>query len=359
MEHAGQYGRTQPVRYDYLDILRILAAFGIVVIHLSPLQSLEVSSAAWRAANALISPFRASVVLFFMISGALFLDPHREISTRRLFGKTLARMLTSFFFWSAVYALAHCILYGKGKWTFLNQLLRGHYHMWYIFTAASLYLITPILRSVTASRRTTEYLLGVGFLLTFVCARVIGFVELLEPLHADVVASMRSFYLQLNPYHSLYFVFYFVLGHYLHAYPPERRLARLALPAFVLFSLITGTLCGWHSAVLGETSAYFGDLASLNVLGMAVSLFVAARAYVRDAMPERAKRGIRRLSEDTYGIYLVHAFIIERLSLSPNPDSGPLALVAFTLLACALVFALSALISDLLHQIPGLRRYIV
>ena len=359
MERAGHSGRTQPVRYVYLDLLRILAAFGIVVIHMSPMQSLQVSSAAWRAANLTVAPFRASVALFFMISGALFLDPNREVSTRKLFGKTLVRMLTSFLFWSAVYALAHCILFGKGKWTFLNQLLRGHYHMWYIFTAVSLYLITPILRRVTASKKATEYLLGLGLLLTFVCARVIGFVALLEPPHADVVASVRSFYLQLNPYNSLYFVLYYVLGHYLHAYPPRRGLARLAVPAFLLCALTTGILYDWHSARLGETSAYFGDLASLNVLGMAVSLFVAARACIGDAVPERARRGILRLSGDTYGIYLVHPFIIERLGLSLTPDFGAPALVALMLLACALVFAVSALISDALHCIPVLKRYIV
>ena len=360
MQQALNHNPAQPGRHWYLDFLRILSTFGIIVLHITPFASLEVdvSSAAWKVMNALSNPFRASVPLFFMISGALFLDQRKALSTKKLFGKTVLRMLVSFFFWSAVYAAAHCFFFGKGKWTFLNQLLRGHYHMWYIFTITSLYLITPILRKVTESKKTTEYLLLIGFVLTFVCARVLGFIQLFPSAHADVVESIQSFYLQLNPYKSLYFVFYFVLGHYLHAYPIQKSIRRLAVPVFAVSLVATGILYDWHSNLLGSTSSYFSDLSSLNILGMTVALFVIFNEYAAGFTPaERAARRIRLLSRDTYGIYLVHAFIIERLNLTFSVN--PLPLFASLVLAPCLVFALSALVSAALNRIPVLNRYIV
>lgn len=360
MEQSSHNHPTPAARHWYLDFLRILSTFGVIVLHMTPFVSLDVpvSSAAWKVMHALSTPFRASVALFFMISGALFLDPARADSTKKLFRKTLPRMLVSFFFWSAVYAAAHCLLYGKGKWTFLNQLFRGHYHMWYILTIISLYLITPILRQITRDQKTTRYLLVAGFALTFACARVLGFVQLFALPHADVAASVQSFYLQVNPYKGLYFVLYFVLGHYLHAYPPKKSIRRLAGPLFLCGVLATGILGAWHSQLLGETSSYFSDLASLNILAMAVGLFVLMQDLCLGFAPsERTGRRIQLLSRDTYGIYLVHAFIIERLALPFSAQ--PISLFAMILLGSCAVFILSLLVSAVLNRVPVLKKYIV
>ena len=182
MENMAHKQEEKSGRLFYLDLLRIFATLLIVVLHLVPLvhPQMEIASMKWRAANVISSLCRWCVPVFFMISGALFLSCEKEISTKRLYGKTLLRMLISFFVWSAMYALVHCLLNGKGKWTFLNQLLRGHYHMWYILAIISLYWITPLLRMITASKKVTEYFLLTGFLFSFVFSRVLGFVQLFE-----------------------------------------------------------------------------------------------------------------------------------------------------------------------------------
>ena len=84
------------------------------------------------------SAVRWAVPVFVMISGALFLPSERKVPLGRLYGKTILRVGTCFVFWSAFYAVVHCVIMGKGKWTFINQLLRGHYHMWYIFAIIAL-----------------------------------------------------------------------------------------------------------------------------------------------------------------------------------------------------------------------------
>ena len=75
-----------------------------------------------------------------------FLGKKRDQSIRELYGKSILRIITCFVFWSAFYGAFYCFMTGNGKWTFLNQFLRGHYHMWFMFVIIGLYWVTPLIR---------------------------------------------------------------------------------------------------------------------------------------------------------------------------------------------------------------------
>ena len=134
-----------------LDLLRILATLGIVILPASPLAAEypSVQGLPWKVSTSVSVLFRWCVPVFLMISGVLFLSPEKPLSIPRLYRKNILRLVTCFVFWSGFYAVAHCVLMNKGKWTFLNQFLRGHYHMWYIFSILTLYMLTPFLRKMT------------------------------------------------------------------------------------------------------------------------------------------------------------------------------------------------------------------
>ena len=216
-----------------LDLLRILAAFTVVMLHVSPQAYLdvEIASAPWNVMNVITGLCCWNVSAFFMLSGAFLLAPQKAMSTRTLYRKNIARLAAAFVFWSAVYALTYCLLRGKGKWTFLNELLRGHYHMWFVFTLISLYAVVPLLRKITESKKATEYFLLIGFLFTYLIGRALNFALLFELPHKDVLQSLQSAYAQLNPYRGLTALYTFVLGHYLMAYPLPKSARRAAFPA--------------------------------------------------------------------------------------------------------------------------------
>ena len=259
-----------------LDLLRILAAFTVVMLHVSPQAYLdvEIASAPWNVMNAITGLCCWNVSAFFMLSGAFLLSPQKAMSTRTLYRKNIARLAAAFVFWSPVYALTYCLLRGKGKWTFLNELLRGHYHMWFVFTLISLYAVVPLLRKITESKKATEYFLLIGFLFTYLIGRALNFALLFELPHKDVLQSLQSAYAQLNPYRGLTALYAFVLGHYLMAYPLPKAARRLLCAAGCLSCLMTIGLTRWHSAVLQATSSVFTSGASLGVLTMTAALFV-------------------------------------------------------------------------------------
>lgn len=342
-----------------LDLLRILASFGIIVLHTSPLPPEHggVDGLPWKIVITISILFRWCVPAFFMISGALFLSPERKLSTVRLYKKTILRIASCFIFWSAVYAVAHCVIMDKGKWTFINQLLRGHYHMWYIFSILALYMLTPLLRKMTENRKLTEYYLVLGFVFTFLLPRLLAFIQLFSPPHADVIASMQSAVAQLNPLPGAYALYYFVLGHDLHAYPVGIAPRRLLIGAGVIGYIATTALTLWHSSMIGAASGQFYDMSSLTVLMMAVAVFLFFNAHFASFQPgPRAERILTELSACSFGVYLVHPFLIERLSLTLPPS--PVVLLVGTPALVFLIYLLALAISFTLRRIPLLGKYI-
>lgn len=344
-------------RVWYLDILRIAAAFGIVVLHASPLgpQTPDVSSLEWRIVMSFSILFRWCVPVFLMISGSLFLAPQRRITTAQLYKKSVLRVAVSFLFWSGFYALVHCLLTGKGKWTFLNQLLRGHYHMWFLFTILALYMLTPIIRRMTESCEITRYFILLGFVFTFLLPRALSFASLFDIPHADVLRSAQSALAQLNPLGGLSSLYYYVLGHYLHAYPIKTKPRRCLYGAGVAAYILTVEMTIRYSQQLGEPSGYFCDPASLTILCMAAAVFLFAKhAFSQTSFSGRSKRILLRLSASSFGVYLVHPFFIERLQITL--PASPVYLIAGMPLLALLIYALSLCVSLILSRIPVLKK---
>ena len=70
------------------DGLRILAAFAVVVLHtVAPLFLDLYQSYDWNVANVYESLVRWSVPVFFMISGALFLNKRKGLNIGQLYNK--------------------------------------------------------------------------------------------------------------------------------------------------------------------------------------------------------------------------------------------------------------------------------
>lgn len=340
-----------------LDLLRILAAFTVVMLHVNPQAHLEVdvTSAPWAVMNAVTGLCCWNVSAFFMLSGAFLLSPKKELSTRTLYRKNIARLAIAFAFWSAVYALTYCALRGKGKWTFLNELFRGHYHMWFVFTLVSLYAIVPLLRRITESKKATEYFLLFGFVFTFLIGRALNFALLFDRPHQDVIQSLQSAYAQTNPYRGLTALYDFVLGYYLLAYPLPKAARRLLYAAGVLACAATILLTRWHSGVLQATSSVFTSNASLSVLVMTAALFVFFQ-NLRLNPGAKAQRALLAVSKCTLGVYLIHPLVLERLNIAYPVSAG--ALLLCILGVSLLVFAVSLAVSVALSHIPGLKKVV-
>lgn len=162
MEREGQsteQNRTSEERLLFPDLLKILAAAAVVLMHtvtgFSTHAGLAAEDARQRLFVSLVDATAWCVPVFLMISGFFFLDPHRRVSGKSMLTKYVPRVLLALFLFGVPYALIEDIAVVR---TFrLGMLPRALWntatgntwaHMWYLYLILVLYLCTPILRWV-------------------------------------------------------------------------------------------------------------------------------------------------------------------------------------------------------------------
>ena len=106
---------TASSRIVYLDLLRIVAIFAMMLLHVSAINwyVLPVTSPQWQVLNAYDSLVRFCVPVLLMISGSQLLNLQKAFPLKKLFQTKILRLITAFAFWSLLYTLIdHARRYG-------------------------------------------------------------------------------------------------------------------------------------------------------------------------------------------------------------------------------------------------------
>ena len=171
-------------RKVYLDVLRTLAIFSVVVIHVAANNwySVDVASLDWQVFNVADSLVRWSVPMFVMISGELFLDPSRELPIRKLYSKNVLRIVIAFIVWSVAYVLFGLYVTDSihTKSEIFAHFVKGEYHLWFLWMIVGLYIVPPILRHGTSSPKATRYFVIIALIFSF-CIPTIEEIATIEP----------------------------------------------------------------------------------------------------------------------------------------------------------------------------------
>ena len=358
---------TGPARWQYLDICRGLAIFGVVMIHILPMWQYPVGSFDWNALSFYNAASRFCVPLFVMISGALLLTPDEEIPLARWYTRNVLRLVSCLLFWSALYYL--CVVYARDpsfQWRdfdprrFIAEVMGGHpHHHWFLFMIISLYIVTPLLRHIARSRKLTVYFLVLWgiFEIGAYNLHLIGtaFPEMGES-GLFWLNQTASFTNKVTPSMVMGMSGYMVLGSYLHSNPP-RSSALYGLQSMGLVGLAV-TLMGTYAVSMreGQLAEMFYSTRSLAVLAMSVAVFVSARA-LWPAPTRNENRLLRTVAECSFGVYLIHDFFL--VFLSGRGFTAALFSRAVSPLVVTLtVFCLCLGVVYLIRKIPGARNYI-
>ncbi len=167
-----------------VDFIKAFAILGVVLIHVSTGAYVNpVGSFPWYSAVLWGSVSRASVPLFLMCTGVLFLGPERELSGKKLWLRYILRLLAALFVWAAVYKVYHLVdtntvspstLLAAGKELVLFQ---HESHLYYLHIVLLVYAFLPLTRLLTCrgSKRLVEYFLLLWFALGIFYPTVIHF----------------------------------------------------------------------------------------------------------------------------------------------------------------------------------------
>lgn len=324
------------------DIMRLIAAFFVIMIHVSASHSYSLNSIIFNSIS------RFSVPVFVMISGRYMLANKPDI--RKLASKC-CRLFIIMIVWAGVYYLYYSIT-GATKYSGIQALavylLTEPTHFWYIYATIALYIFTPCfyIFCSNASKKDMLYALGVTFFFG-------SLVTLM--LMTSHFALIKTIIDKMKLDCTLGFVFCYLLGYYLQRFGCQKkgRIAIYLLGVFGIAATIIGTLLLSGD---GTTANYllFSFFAP-NVLVTSVAFYIVITQFTAKHNPANIKvrSVIHHLASYTLGIYLLHLLIFkivfERFA----------ALSTITIPGEALcVFILSVLCIFVLKKIPFIKKLV-
>lgn len=331
-------------RETELDILRLLAALGVIFTHAC---SIETESAVTRnIMTFLIATVTWHVPIFVMISGRFFLDPERKLPVAKL-RKAIRRLVCAFVFWNVIYQTYYILTdtYGSLNWKgILSQALIGPYHFWYLFMLVCLYAITPFLRKIAEDKKLMEY-----FIVLFL---VFGFLTTYGPNLPLVGVTLSQIVAKTNFHFALGYSGYFILGYYLRRYPLSgRKEIGLYILGIATF-LFTGLATVWKTSQGAEGEEWFSKYLMPNVVIEAAALYTFfVNRISRIPFKEKVSDFISCLAEHSFGVYLIHALVLAfSAPIAWNRIPGSPILAVALRVVC--VFTVSTAAAALIRKIP-------
>lgn len=340
-----------------IDILRIFASFLVVVIHVASKNwhGVDVNQMDWKAFNLYDSATRSGVPLFFMISGALFLNRDKVMPLSKLFKSNVLKLILVYIFWSFLYAIdtvgiSALTADGGIKKVIIATIVSRNY-LWFLPTMIGIYLLLPILHSFVKYEN-GKYV-SYACIMFLIFGVVIPTVRLYPFNNSHVAIILNKIPYELSSYSG-----YFILGYYLS----KKDFSKVRIPILLfLLTLVIGvaTVVGEkYSVFLGTPSNILYGFMALPVFIEAVLIYIIFQ-NLKFNPTERTAKAIFYISKSTLAIYLVHIFILDHFKIwfkiEPISFNGWLSVPMISIA----VFLISLLIGMVLCKIPVVNKYLV
>lgn len=280
-----------------LDILRTIACLMVVMMH-APNPKSGLSGVECVGISILTEP---CIGLFFMVSGALLLPvkmSYFQFLKRRM-GKVLLPTLLFTLFYIGVK-----MCYGELGVCSLPTTLcsipfsaQGHGVLWFMYTLIGMYLVAPILSPFLerATKRELQFVL------------LLWLVTMCWPLLSLVLQVNTSNTSMLHLFSG--YTGYFLLGYYLKQYP-------MRLPAIFILLLFAVPFAACLLVKLSGMEFDFYSVfwyLSIFCLMMCVAWWQVVKQYANPIhLGASIKKWLIDFSNCSFGIYLIHIFVMRR-----------------------------------------------
>lgn len=339
-------------RKYFLDFLRIIACFFVIVNHTSCAIFLGSTpeSKRWFISLAYFFVSKIAVPIFFMISGYLLLN--KVESWKKTFSR-IVRILVVLLACAVVYWGYDSLFISKGGFKSLITNIVSVYRvtpstaLWYMYTYLGILIMLPYLQKMTQLMDKRDY-----HIFFVVCGIVVGIVPILQHYSGR---------LPLNPYLYLPlfggYIWLLFLGQYFARFGAAKTKTGICI-AVALFIIMLGfNVAATYFEYRKSSSDYlfFDNRTLLPIVVEAVCVFYLAMFL--DFGPKTG-RLISWVGSCTFGIYLISDLITGIL----NPYYVKLSAIVHPFLALVVyelcVFAIGLGITAALKKIPPVRKYL-
>jgi surface polysaccharide O-acyltransferase-like enzyme len=281
-----------------MDLLRIVATFAVILIHINyhyfKVRSMAPSANVYYVAESLINIVtRFSVPAFVMISGAFLLRNPQNRDFKAFYQKTSYRIGLPVLLVVFLFLMIEEAAWAVPSNTYLvpfKEILTGvFYNIWFMYMLAGLYLLTPLVI------RLKEAVSEKAF-------RYIGIVLLIWACLSQKLSTEKAFYTI-----GVVFAFlsYFIAGSLIYeaaqadSSSKRRRRAADCLLIILMIAVTFAVRFSGYSYYLFEASTNFFS-PSIMVISLCVFDLFAGMQFKKDCS---------RLAGDTFFIYLFHTLV--------------------------------------------------
>ena len=373
MTDLAEKTKTVGERVVFLDWLRIIACFMVMVIH--SCEPFYLGGAApnvtfianrWDAfwVSLVESVCRVCVPLFVMASSYLLFPLKRPAG--EFFRRRLGRIVVPFLVWSCAYIGWFGDSWGKACFNFPD----AGGHLWFVPMLLGLYLLMPLLSPWAERVRERELR---GWLILWLFTTLFPYLRrvwsalygapsfgAVPYLYGECPWNMFGMFHYVSG-----FIGYMLLGFWFRRFAPEfswRRTFAVAVPLGLVGAAIVGG--GFYFRIpefpCAKPYAFAVDLEmSIEYCSLGVALTViAAFLLIRKIKADGAfyRRVVRPLAEASYGTYLLHMFVLLPVFAALHAGCGtPVTIFA----TAAATYALASAAGVLLRRVPFVGRFIV
>lgn len=300
----------------WIQNLRAIACILIVLLHIidgwlkTNQIKLTMYSGRWWIDNIFIQIFvRTAVPIFIMISGALLLNPKKNIKL----GKII-KYIKKMFFIIITFGLFYCLIEQFVYDSFNNPLKsigisilhvfenKSWGVMWYIYMMIGLYIITPLIKAFI--NNTDDKNLIFTLITLFIVSFIVPTINYLFNV------EITNFYLE-----GFAYIFYYMMGYFI-AY----RLKSLIKDRIIYFFGIIG-LIGSLSLLILKNSYYLEFDTNINCFIAIWSMFIYYLCS-NEIIKIKENNILNYIAKYSFGIFLIHTFwlniINKGLNIYPN-----------------------------------------
>lgn len=354
---------TKPENRDrvlYSDILRTLTIYAVLIIHVCGVRWYStVGTSEWYVLNTFMTMLRWCIPVFFMLSGIIILDPNYNLSFKKLYTKTLPRLVVALIFWAVLYRTLSPItsIVLNIREVTINDWKRIYteiifdtpwHHLWFMYAIISIYILSPIIRVFTAHAEKKHYFY---FLILFF-------------IFGSVIPKINASYnvhISFGVYELYSYTGYSIAGYFFAKYDLTALQKKLLYTAGIL-TLAWMLFWSTYMAITENaiSTQYFENLGPHTMI-VAYFVFVFAKNFINDnktIQQYKNNKYITLLASCSLGIYLSHDLFNILLNLL-NINTGTFPAILSVPLLALFVYLGSLFLVLIIKKIPILNKWII
>lgn len=327
----------------YFDILNILACLCVIGMHVNGIAHNLDNSPAWYRSFVVEVLAYWAVPVFFMLSGATMMNYRERYTTATFIKRRIKKIGIPLVFWTTVFYLwfLHEGVYvWSGFRNLINMVINfevvGVY--WFFPPLLVIYMSMPVLSKLSNDKNILWYMIVVG-------------------VAANSVFPFACKLLGLSYYGYFYFtltgeyILYPLVGYYLHT----TELKPWKCNVIYLFGIAGAFMRYFHTVwtlnTQGVASTMTWGYINLPTLAMAVAVFVFIKNVSKGKFWQKdaVKKVLRELSSASFGIYLIHVFVMNAVAGKFGIDRSG---IPWQMLGAVIIYVICLGIVKILQKLP-------